>query len=444
MSDNIYVIDTSACLTDSSCIYHYGESDIYIPMKVLQEIDNHKKRQDSVGANARNIIREFDSLRERGSLQEGVSLGEGRGILRVKRVDVSMIPPDFSSSDPDHIIMSTAIQLEKEFPEKKVTIVSRDINMRVMTDSLGIDSEDYIENKVITFQSDLYTGFKNVDVEDFEIDMLYSDNKLPVAEEEVEEHNFQNNDSVLLSSLLNEKKTALCRYKNGHYYKIRDFSKKGVWGVKGRNKEQAFALDLLMDKNLSLVTLVGKAGSGKTLMAIAAGIAQTITDPFSSEEPNYNKIVISRPVQPLGKDIGYLPGTMEEKMHPWLMPLQDNLQFLMGNDKATLEEYMDKGMIEIEALTYIRGRSISNAFIIIDEAQNLSLHEVKTILTRVGENTKIVLTGDIEQIDNVYVDETSNGLVHAVENFKSYDLAGHITLQKGERSALATLSSKIL
>ena len=179
-------------------------------------------------------------------------------------------------------------------------------------------------------------------------------------------------------------------------------------------------------------------------MAIAAGISQTITDPFSSEAPIYNKIVISRPVQPLGKDIGYLPGTMEEKMHPWLMPLQDNLQFLLGNDKATLEEYMDKGIIEIEALTYIRGRSISNAFIIIDEAQNLSLHEVKTILTRVGENTKIVLTGDIEQIDNVYVDETSNGLVHAVESFKSYDIAGHITLQKGERSALATLSSKIL
>ena len=194
-------------------------------MKVLQEIDNHKKRQDSVGANARNIIREFDSLRERGSLQEGVSLGEGRGILRVKRVDVSMIPPDFSSSDPDHIIMSTAIQLEKQFPEKKVIIVSRDINMRVMTDALGMESEDYIENKVITFQSDLYTGFKNVEVEDFEIDMLYTDNKLPVAEEEVTEHSFQNNDSVLLSSQMNEKKTALCRYKNGNYYKIRDLSK---------------------------------------------------------------------------------------------------------------------------------------------------------------------------------------------------------------------------
>mgnify|MGYP003635907610 FL=1 len=444
MSDIIYVIDTSACLTDSSCIYHYGESDIYIPMKVLEEIDNHKKRQDSVGANARNIIREFDSLRERGSLQEGVILSKGRGKLTVKRVDVSMIPPDFSANEADHIIMTTALQLQSENPDKKVKIVSRDINMRVMSDSLGIESEDYIENKVITFQSDLYTGFKSIEVEDWEIDIIYTDNKLPVAQEEVDENNFQNNESVLLSSEMSNKKSALCRYKNGHYYKIRDFSKKGVWGVKARNKEQSFALDLLMDKNLSLITLVGKAGSGKTLMAIAAGIAQTIVDPFSGEDPIYNKIVISRPVQPLGKDIGYLPGTMEEKMHPWLMPLQDNLQFLLGNDKATLEDYMDKGIIEIEALTYIRGRSISNAFIIIDEAQNLSLHEVKTILTRVGENTKIVLTGDIEQIDNVYVDETSNGLVHAVENFKSYDVAGHITLQKGERSALATLSSKIL
>ena len=179
--------------------------DIYIPMKVLQEIDNHKKRQDSVGANARSIIREFDSLRERGSLQEGVSLGEGRGVLRVKRVDVSEIPPDFSANDADHVIMTTAIQLEKEFPEKKVTIVSRDINMRVMTDSLGIPSEDYIENKVITFQSDLYTGFKNVEVEDFEIDAIYQDGKLPVAEEEVSENNFQTNDSVLLSSVTNTK-----------------------------------------------------------------------------------------------------------------------------------------------------------------------------------------------------------------------------------------------
>ena len=180
-------------------------------------------------------------------------------------------------------------------------------------------------------------------------------------------------------------------------------------------------------------------------MAIAAGISQTIQDPFKpGEEPIYNRLVISRPIQPMGKDIGYLPGTMEEKMHPWLKPIQDNLQYILGNDKATLEEYMEKGIIEVEALTYIRGRSISNAYIIIDEAQNLTVHEIKTILTRVGDNTKIILTGDVEQIDNIYVDETSNGLVHTVEKFKEHDVAGHITLLKGERSRLATLASDIL
>ena len=444
MTERIYVIDTSVCLTDSACIYHYGDSEIIIPMKVLEEIDNHKKRQDSVGQNARNIIRDFDSLREQGSLQEGVSLGDSRGTLRVARVNLDLIPLDFNRNDADHIIITVALEHRDKHKEKEVVLVSRDINMRVIADSLGLKSEDYVENKIIKIRSELYTGYKKISVSDEEIDFLYKDNYIPIAQEEAEENDFNINDSVMLVSEYNEKKTALCRYRKGVYEKIPDYNKKGVWGVKPRNKEQVFALDLLMDPTIPLVTLVGKAGSGKTLLAIAAGISQTISDPFSGEEPLYNKIVVSRPVQPLGKDIGYLPGTMEEKMHPWLMPLQDNLQFLLGNDKATLEEYMEKGIIEIEALTYIRGRSISNAYIIIDEAQNLSLHEIKTILTRVGENTKIVLTGDIDQIDNVYVDETSNGLVHAVENFKEYDLSGHITLQKGERSSLATLASKIL
>jgi PhoH-like ATPase len=444
MTERLYVIDTSVCLTDSSCIYHYGDNDIIIPMKVLEEIDNHKKRQDSVGVNARNIIRDFDSLREKGSLQEGVSLGDLRGTLKVARVSLDSVPPDFNKNEPDHIIITTALEHRDNHPDKEVILVSRDINMRVIADSLGLQSEDYVENKVIKIRSELYTGYKKILVSDEEINYLYKDSHIPLAEEEMEENNFNINDSVMLVSECSEKKTALCRYRKGVYEKIPDYNKRGVWGVKPRNKEQVFALDLLMDATIPLVTLVGKAGSGKTLLAIAAGISQTISDPFSGSDPLYNKIVVSRPIQPLGKDIGYLPGTMEEKMHPWLMPLQDNLQFLLGNDKATLEEYMEKGIIEIEALTYIRGRSISNAYIIIDEAQNLSLHEIKTILTRVGENTKIVLTGDIEQIDNVYVDETSNGLVHAVENFKEYDLSGHITLQKGERSSLATLASKIL
>jgi PhoH-like ATPase len=442
MTNKIYIIDTSVCLEDFRCIYHYGENDIVVPLKVMEEIDKHKKRQDSVGTNARNIIREFDLLRERGSLQEGVPLGEGLGTLRVSRINMQDLPPDFVHTDADHVIMTAAITEQRKNPEKQVIIASRDINMRVMTDSLGLKSEDYVENQIIKIRSDLYTGYEEIMVSDEDIDDLYSGKielQTPI------EHELYNNQSIMFVSNINEKKAALCRHKNGTFRKVRDYNKKGVWGIKPRNKEQVFALDMLMDPNLSLVTLVGKAGSGKTLMAIAAGISQTIADPFSPEyEPRYKKLVISRPIQPLGKDIGYLPGTMEEKMHPWLMPIQDNLQYILGNDKATIEDYMEKGIIEVEALTYIRGRSISNAYIIIDESQNLSLHEIKTILTRVGENTKIILTGDVEQIDNLFLDETSNGLVHIVEKFKKHDLSGHMTLQKGERSALATIAAEIL
>tara|TARA_B100000900_G_C20535650_1_gene698250 strand:- start:80 stop:1414 length:1335 start_codon:yes stop_codon:yes gene_type:complete len=444
MASEIYIIDTSVCLTDSSCIYHYGEADIVIPMKVLEEIDKHKKRQDSVGSNARSIIREFDFLRERGGLQNGVSLGDSKGSLFVTRVPLDNIPADLNKTDPDHIIMTAALNQKEKNPDSKVVLVSRDINMRVIADSLGLISEDYIENQIIEVRSDLYTGYESIMVSDWEIDDLYNKGTLSVESLDLG-HSLEENASVMLYSDQNEKKTVLCRHKKGYLGKVIDVNKKGVWGVKPRNKEQVFAFDLLMDPNISLVSLVGRAGSGKTLMAIAAGISQTIQDPFKvGEEPIYNRLVISRPIQPMGKDIGYLPGTMEEKMHPWLKPIQDNLQYILGNDKATLEEYMDKGIIEVEALTYIRGRSIANAYIIIDEAQNLTVHEIKTILTRVGDNTKIILTGDVEQIDNIYVDETSNGLVHTVEKFKEHDVAGHITLLKGERSRLATLASDIL
>lgn len=246
----------------------------------------------------------------------------------------------------------------------------------------------------------------------------------------------------MLISNANEKKTALCLFKHSSQKlaPLLEYKKKGVWGVKSRNKEQLFALNLLMDPNIPIVSLVGRAGSGKTLLATAAGLQQIMEE----QDQVYKRLIISRPVQPLGNDIGFLPGTMQEKMAPWLMPIQDNLQFLMGDDKATLEMYVEKGIIEVEALTYIRGRSISNAFIIIDEAQNLTTHEIKTIITRVGEGTKIVFTGDIDQIDNVYVDSTTNGLTYTIEKFKKHDICGHVTLQKGERSKVATLGAKIL
>ena len=246
----------------------------------------------------------------------------------------------------------------------------------------------------------------------------------------------------MLVSNTNEKKTALARF-YGLYVAFTESSeyKNGLWGVRARNKEQSFALDLLMDPDVQIVSLIGKAGSGKTLLAIAAGLEQVVSNKtvmsaaFEGKihlEGEYKRLIVSRPVQPMGKDIGFLPGTMEDKMKPWLAPIEDNLKFLTGDDNSTLEMYMEKGIIEMEALTYIRGRSIANSFIIIDEAQNLSRHEVKTILTRAGEGTKIVLTGDVEQIDNIYINETSTGLVHAVERLKKFDIAGHITAQKGE------------
>ena len=243
----------------------------------------------------------------------------------------------------------------------------------------------------------------------------------------------------MLVSSSNEKKSALSRFVNyeSKLEKVIE-TKDAVWGLKPRNKEQTFALDLLNDPSVPIVTLVGKAGCGKTLLAIAAGLDQVL------EKNMFKKLIVSRPVQPLGKDIGYLPGTMEEKMRPWLMPIQDNIDFLLNGESKSMEMFFEDGTIQIEALTYIRGRSISNAFVIIDEAQNLTMHELKTIITRVGENTKIVLTGDVEQIDSVYLDATSNGLSYAVEKFKQHGLAGHVTLLKGERSKVATLASKIL
>jgi PhoH-like ATPase len=286
----------------------------------------------------------------------------------------------------------------------------------------------------------MYTGFISHLVDDQVVDRFYDSSEDVVLEKE--DGRFFPNQFVMLVSNANEKKTALSRFvAYGSPLKAVSAYKSGVWGVTPRNKEQSFCLDLLLDPNVPVVSLIGKAGSGKTLMAVAVGLQHVMKD---EKDCLYKKLVISRPVQPMGRDIGFLPGSIEEKMAPWLAPIQDNLQFLMGNDKLTLDMYLEKGIIELEALTYIRGRSIANAYIIIDEAQNLSSHEMKTILTRVGEGTKIVLTGDVEQIDNVYVDETTNGLAHVVERFKDQAVAGHVTLLKGERSKVATIAARVL
>ena len=432
----VYALDTNVLLTDYKSIYGYGNNDIIIPLKVLEEIDKHKKRHDGVGANARGIIRILDGLRAKGNLHKGVRLRRGLGIVSVKRFDSKYFPLDLDRRDPDNQIICTALT-EKSKTKRKVIVVTRDINMRVKCDSLGMLCEDYISEKVVQDTSQLYTGFTLHLVDDQVIDHFYAGEDVFIEKDEIKLGAQQ---FVMLVSNQNEKKTALAKFVDYNFpvRKVNDYQKNGVWGLRPRNKEQQFALDLLMDENVSIVTIIGKAGSGKTLMAIASGLEQVI------ESGRYKKMVVSRPVEPMGKDIGFLPGTMEEKMRPWLMPIQDNLEFLMNGHNSNIDHYFDDKTIEIEALTYIRGRSISKAYIIIDEAQNLTIHELKTIITRVGEGSKIILTGDIEQIDNVYIDSTTNGLSYAVEKFKTYDLSGHVTLQKGERSKIATLAAKIL
>ena len=439
MAKKTYVIDTSVFLSDANALYRFKNNDIVIPIKVLEEIDKHKKRQDSVGFNARLIIKHLDELRSKGSLHKGLRIGKGMGILRVAKAS-SDLPKDLDFNVPDHQILSVAVHESKENEKRKVIVVSRDINMRVIADSLGLISEDYETNSIVEDKDKVYEGFAEVLVDDEFIERFYDHEDMVLEESMVKEKLYPNQFLLLISSS-NPKKSAICRFfdhkKPLKPINVKDYSKS--WGVVPRNKEQTFAYDLLFDDDIPLVSLIGRAGSGKTLMAIAAGLEQTV----GFGERKYKKIVVSRPVQPMGKDIGFLPGTMEEKMLPWLMPIHDNLEFILGN-KHQIKSYFEKGQIEVEAITYIRGRSISNAFIIIDEAQNLTAHEVKTIITRVGENTKIILTGDIEQIDNIYTNETSNGLTYAIEKFKHADLAGHITFRKGERSKIATLASKVL
>jgi PhoH-like ATPase len=421
-------------LTDSKCITAFTNNDILIPLKVLEEIDKHKKRQDSVGSQARATIRRLDELRSKGSLSKGVRIKKGLGLIKVSSYNPLCLPEDLDLEDPDNQIIATALSEQESSPaSRKVVVVSRDINMRVKCDALGLLTEDYQAEQVVKSSEGLFTGRTEILVDEQEIDKFYNGDPIWL---DSSEHKLHPNQFVMLISNSNEKKTALARFMdyNNPLKKIVSSTFK-VWNTTARNKEQQFALELLMDPNIPVVSLVGKAGSGKTLLALAAGLQQIF------ETTRYKKLVVTKPVEPVGKDIGFLPGTMQEKMMPWLAPIQDNLQFLMGDDKVTLDMYTDQGAIEVEAMTFIRGRSISNAFIVIDEVQNMTQHEIKTVLTRVGEGTKIVLTGDIEQIDNVYIDATNNGLSYVVERLKDETVTGHVTLLKGERSKVATIAA---
>jgi PhoH-like ATPase len=402
----------------------------------LDEIDKHKHRQDTAGLNARTMNRVLDKLRKKGSLFTGVPLGSGKGRIFAAQYDPRYMPTGMDITDSDNKIIAIALRLKIEGND--VAVISRDLNMRVKCDSFGIECHDYQPQQAVESVDNLFDGAAEIIVPDDFIEKFYNSDEVLLEEQK---QVLYPNQYLVLKSDKDEKKSAICRFKDYNTPLKRVYTYKDIWGLSANNKEQKYAMDLLFDKDIHILSLTGQAGTGKTLIAAACGLEQVLHN--TKSQGGYDKLIITRPVQPMGRDIGFLPGTLEEKMMPWIAPLRDNLEYLFG-DKTALDIQMEQGIIEIEAMTYIRGRSISNAFMIVDEAQNLTAHELKTIITRVGHGTKLVLTGDIQQIDNSYVDAVSNGLAHAVEKFKTHDLSGHVTLYKGERSRLATLAAEIL
>ena len=430
------ILDTNVYLTEAQSLFSFGRSNIGIPTIVLDEIDRHKHRQDTAGLNARIMNRVLDKLRAKGSLYNGVALGSGKGKVFAAQYDPRYMPAGMEPEDSDNKIIAIALRLKIEGHD--VAIISRDLNMRVKCDSFGIECYDYQPQQAVKSVENLYDGSSEIVVPDEIIEAFYNDTDVFLPDQKIK---LYPNHYLVLCSEKDNKKSAICRFKDYDTPLRKVYPYRDIWGLSANNKEQKYAMDLLFDKDIQIISLTGQAGTGKTLIAAACGLEQVLHSPKS--QGGYDKLIITRPVQPMGRDIGFLPGSLHEKMMPWIAPLRDNLEYLFG-DKMALDMHIDQGTIEIEAMTYIRGRSISNAFMIVDEAQNLTAHELKTIITRVGHGTKLVLTGDIQQIDNSYVDSVSNGLTHAVEKFKEYNISGHVTLYKGERSKLATLAAEIL
>ena len=437
MSDKFFVLDTNVLLHNSLSITSFGDNTVILPMTVIEELDKFKKNNDELGRNARHVIRTLDTLRVQGSLGTGVRT-EGGGIVRITMEKEEANGTCIDLNIPDNRIIATAYNLLKQ--GKRVIFVSKDINARLKADAMGIEVADFEKEK--TDFDQLYTGFRRLQVEAATISQLHQGKSLQLDNEE-----FLPNEFVLLVDVANEKHTSIGRAVDSHQLKPLNAAYESAWSVRPRSMEQRAALELLMDPEVALVSLVGQAGTGKTLLALAAGLANTL------KGSRYEKLLVSRPVIPLGRDIGYLPGTKDDKMKLWMQPIFDNLSYLMGltnggKQDATTElginRLIREDQIELEALTYIRGRSISRQYVIIDEAQNLTPHEVKTIISRAGEGTKMVLTGDPEQIDNPYLDASSNGLSYTVERLKGQATCGHITLTRSERSHLASLAAEYL
>lgn len=438
----IFVVDTNVILHDPTAILRFEDNEIVLPIAVIEELDRFKKHPEMTGRNAREVSRTLDSLRQQGHLTTGVELSNG-GTLRVALSDrdtLKELPLELSGDVADNAILAVGMKCLQQC-QCPVIVVSKDTNLRIKADALGLHAEDYETDKVDV--DELYTGTTEVLVTSEQINEFFKTGSVTLERE------FLPNQDVTLVDSLNPSHTALgmAEATSNKIIPLVELPKLGVSRIQPRNREQRFALNLLLQDSIQLVTLVGKAGTGKTLLAIAAGLQKV------ADEKLYTRLLISRPVVPMGKDIGYLPGDVNEKLTPWMQPLYDNFDLIFGtqdfNDKPGHwrrghEELIEMGLLQIEPLTYIRGRTIPQQFLIIDEAQNLTPHEVKTIVTRAGEGTKVVLTGDPDQIDNPYIDAASNGLTYIVERFKGEPLAGHITLSKGERSGLAERAAALL
>lgn len=437
VSRKTFVIDTNVLIHDPAAIQKFKDNDVVIPLTVLEELDSLKRYSDEAGKNSREVVRYIDSLKMEkiGDLHSGVVIPEGPKVrihLETKPERIEGFPLPLDRSSNKFLLIAFLLKQRGE----SVVIVSKDFVTRVKAEAMDLESEDY-ENLKSSYQ-EIYRGYRKIEVQKRDIDLFYKDGTVPMTE-----GGFRPNEYALLGSP--ENSSAVCKYseKSKKLEPLLPIAR-DIWGIQPLNVEQRCAIDLLLRDDIQLVTLIGPAGTGKTLLALACGMKKVF------DENTYSRILVSRPIVPLGKDIGYLPGTKEEKLYHWMQPIYDNLEFLCsntsgeGNGAATLEFIMESKKIEMEAVTYIRGRSLPKMYMIIDEAQNLTPHEVKTIVSRAGKGTKVILTGDATQIDNPYLDQDSNGLTYVVNRFKNHKIFGHIFLERTERSELASIAAEVL
>ena len=466
-----FVLDTNVLLHDPQALTRFEDNAVVIPIEVVEEIDRFKKDPSEKGRNARQISRLLDALREKGNLADGVPIDESSGgtlqVVFCRSETLAQLPPELKGGSGDNNILAVALEQLRSgliADQPPVVLVTKDTNLRIKADAVGLTAQDYTTDKVDI--ADLYAGVSELTASATAMETLKQEGGLALdALPSASGSELQANEGVTLVDEAQPNHTLLARFEaqGQRLVPLQRSTRARLGKVAARNREQTFALDLLLDPSVQLLTLVGKAGTGKTLLALAAGLHQV------ADEQLYERLLVTRPVISLGKEIGFLPGSLEEKMGPWMQPIIDNLDFLLGNspeeegrsgskgasgpanragtNRAPRSNWTDlkgMGLLEVEAISYIRGRSIPRQYMVVDEAQNLTPHEVKTIVTRVGEGTKIVFTGDPYQIDNPYVDAESNGLTWLVERFKGQPLAGHITLIRGERSALAELAANLL